>query len=160
MGSLWAKTSILVASASLLTIAGANLLFDGTLFKDNPLITPLGYLLLLDWTPRPWQICAVSASVLSILLVYWTNDISGQFRIAKTSGDAELLKRATVRFGWLERLSRLRLLFVLAFWLLVGTHALLYFNSTKCDLQLPDKAKEWAGNIYGTHFPQCSSNTE
>jgi hypothetical protein len=43
--------------------------------RQNPLIAPIGYFLLLDWTLQPWQICAIAASAMSVILVFWMNDI-------------------------------------------------------------------------------------
>src|SRR5258708_30731135 len=77
-GSLWAKTSIALAVLSLVAFVAANLVFDGTVFERNPLLTPVGYLLLIDWRLRPWQVSALLASVLSILIVFLVNDVSGE----------------------------------------------------------------------------------
>jgi hypothetical protein len=158
MGSLWAKTSIFLASASLLTFAVINLALDGAVFQRNPLLTPLGYLLLVDWTLRPWQVCALVGSVLSIVLVFLVNDVSGKYRIAQEAHDTGLIRTAERNFGWIERLARLRLLFVIVFWCLVGAHATLYVNSTRCWFLLPPGADSWAKDIYGDRLPpdNCS----
>jgi hypothetical protein len=113
MGSLWAKTSIALSCASLLTFATANLVLDGTVFQHNPLLTPLGYLLLIDWTPKLWQVCAVLGSLVSLALVFLVNDASGEYRIAHSSGNDGLLNAVERKFGWIERLARLRLLVIL-----------------------------------------------
>jgi hypothetical protein len=120
------------------------------------LLTPLGYLLLIDWKLRPWQVCAILGAALSVALVYLVNDVSGQYRIAQDTGDAELLNAAERKFGWIERLSRIRLLVLLAFWGLVGIHALLYANSTQCWFSLPPQLLAWAQDIYGDRLPRST----
>jgi hypothetical protein len=161
MGSLWAKTSIVLACASLLAFAAANLVLDGTVFKQNPLLTPLGYLLLVDWRLRPWQICGILSSLLSLALVFRVNYVSGEYRIAQQTSDLELLHAAERKFGWIERLARLRLLFVILFWCLVGTHAMLYVNGERCWFSLPPTLHDWAQDIYGDRLPpqNCSKNS-
>jgi membrane protein DedA with SNARE-associated domain len=71
------------------------LLFDGAVFERNPLLTPAGYLLLIDWNSVwSWKLCALSAAVLSFVIVYWINDVSGEYRIAQDKRDNKLLKSA------------------------------------------------------------------
>jgi hypothetical protein len=161
MGSLWAKTSFGIAGGSLLAFAagkGSKLLLEDGMRQENPLLTPLGYLLLLDWKLGPWQVCALTGSVLSIVLVFFVNDVSGKYRIAQERHDAGLLRTAERNFGWIERLARLRLLFVILFWCLVGTHTILYVNSTRCWFLLPPTLHTWVQNIYGDRLPteDCS----
>jgi len=149
-GSLWARTSILMAAGSLFLFLAVN--FSNIFDRDNPLITPLGYLLLFDWKLRPWQISALTASILSIAAVYWANGIGGQFRIAHSTGDSYLLEASIVQLGKLERLLRFRFLVVMSFWMLAGTQALLYLNSQTCAVRLPDKIREWSHDIYGDRY--------
>jgi hypothetical protein len=153
MGSLWAKTTILLSCASITAFLVTNLVFDGAMFEGNPLLTPLGYLLLIDWTPRVWQISAVAVSVLSIILVFLTNSLSGEYRIAQEAGDARGIRAAARKFDLLQRLARLRLLFAIMFWGLVGTHAVLYVNSQRCWFVPPAHFEEWTKIIYGTRVP-------
>jgi hypothetical protein len=156
MGSLWAKTSIALAILSLVAFAAANLVFDGAMFERNPLLTPVGYLLLIDWKLRSWQVCALAGSALSVVIVYLLNDVSGQYRIAQDINDSELLNAAQYKFGWIERLARFRFLVLLLFWCLVGTHAFLYANSTQCWFSLSSKLQEWAQDIYGDRIPRSN----
>ena len=154
LGSLWAKTSIALAVLSLTAFVAVNFVSDSAVFERNPLLTPVGYFLLMDWNLQIWQVCALLAAVLSIVIVYLVNDVSGQYRIAQDTGDATLLEAATNKYGWIERLTRLRLLVLLAFWGLVGTHAVLYANSTKCWFSLPPALQGWAKDIYGDRLPR------
>ncbi len=160
-GALWAKTSLIIAFGSLLMFVLANLVAHGAFFERNPLITPVGYLLLFDWRLWPWQVCAMTASALSVLLVYWVDDVGGRYRIAKSTNDTELLRSASVQFGWIERVSRLRLLVVVLFWLLAGLQAALYLNNRYCLSSLPDSIERWAQSTYGPLYSKsdCSGTT-
>jgi hypothetical protein len=160
MGSLWAKTSILVACLSLITFIFTNVFLDGTFFENNPLITPIGYFLLIDWNLQPWQVCAISASAMSIVLVFWMNDIAGRLRIAKETSNTDLYARGMGELGWMERFARVRVLLVLSFWILVGAHALLYFNAQTCAVSLSDNVQNLAQAIYGNRTPKsiCRTN--
>jgi hypothetical protein len=153
MGSLWAWTSIALACLSLLAFVVANLVLSGTVFQQNPMLTPLGYLLLIDWTPRLWQVCAVLGSALSLAIVFMLDHLVREYKIAQEDGDLELMRASERKFGWIERLSRLRFLLFIVFWLMVGTHAILYFNSHRCWFSVPPKFQEWAKSIYGDHLP-------
>jgi hypothetical protein len=158
MGSLWAKASIITTCISLGWFAFANLVLSGAMFHHNPFLTPIGYLFWVKWSLRPWQICGFAASALSILLVFWVDDVSGKYRIAQDTNDAELIRAEERKFGWIERLARLRLVFVILFWCLVGAHATLYVNSTRCWSSLPPRLHTWAQDIYGDRLPpeDCS----
>ena len=157
MGSLWAKASMRLTYLTLLAFVFANLVVDRVIFEQNPLLSPLGYLLLFDWKLRLWQICALLAASLSIVLVYRVDYVSGVYRIAQDKGDTELLEAAKYKYGWVERLSRLRLLVVLTFWGLIGTHTFLYANSSQgwCFTFHP-KLEEWAQNIYSDRIPRSN----
>src|SRR5262249_45752489 len=144
MGSLWAKTSIALACFTLLAFIAANLVFGGKVFQQDPLLTPIGYLLLIDWTSVwLWKLCAVLAALLSIAIVYLVNDVSGEYRIGQEKGDSSLLKAAERKYGWIERLARFRFLVLLAFWGLVGTQAFLYANSQGLCLSFHPQFLKW-----------------
>jgi hypothetical protein len=161
IGSLWAKASILIAFLSLLAFICTNAFLDGAIFEKNPLITPIGYFLLLDWRLQPWQICAILASAMSVVLVFWMDHIAGRFRIAENTGDTALQRTVMTELGWMERFARLRFLFVLSFWFLVAAHALLYLNGQTCAVHLPDYVQRLAHTIYGNRTPKnlCTQNT-
>jgi hypothetical protein len=65
------------------------------------------------------------ASGLSLAIVLLVNDVSGEYRIGQETSDSKLLDRAKRKYGWIERLTRVRFLVFLAFWGLVGIHTLL-----------------------------------
>jgi hypothetical protein len=155
MGSLWAKTSIGLAGLSLLAFAGAS--FHSLVLGNNELLVPVERLLLIDWKSLwSWQLCALLGSVLSLAIVFLVNDVNGEYRIAQNTNDAKLLRTAQSKFGRIERLSRFRFLVLLAFWGLVGTHAVLYVNSTQCWFSLPPSMQEWAQDIYGDRIPRSN----
>lgn len=104
VGRLWAWTSIGVAVVYLVAFVVMNLA-EHAISGENPLLTPIGYLLLIDRQIWPWQICAGLSSLLTIALVYLVNDVSGEYRIAQRQGDAELLQAAELRFHRIELLA-------------------------------------------------------
>ena len=157
-GSLWARTTILVSCLSLLAFISGSLFLDGTIFKTNPLLTPLGYLLIIDWEPRLWQLSAISASALSLTLVFLVNSASGEYEIARDSGTRADIEAAERKFYSLERLARFRLLVVISFWLLVGGQALLFLNGKYCWLKVSPSIERFAQTIYGSHFPENGCN--
>jgi hypothetical protein len=159
MGSLWAKTSIALACFTLLAFIAANSyrLVDAAWFDRNPLLTPIGYLLLVDWNSVwMWQGCALLVSVLSIGIVYLVDDVSWKYRRAKRRNDAKLLEKATNWYGGIELLTRVRVLVLLGFWGLVGTQAFLYANSRRLCLSFPPEFLKWTQDIYGEHFPRSN----
>lgn len=155
-GSLWAKTSIFVACLSLATFVLTNLFLDGAILQENPLIAPIGYLLLIDWRLKPWQICAIMTSLMSIVIVFWMNDIAGRLRIANKSADRLLLTKVVRELGWMERFTRVRFLFVVSFWTLVAGHAILYFNGQRCAVHLSAGVQRIAHALYGEQTPKDS----
>jgi hypothetical protein len=158
--SSFGKTSILFSCASLAAFLAANLIGSGAIFENNPLLTPLGYLVLIDWTPRLWQISALVVSVLSLALVFMVSSVNGEYEIAAESGDKTALKIAERKFGYLQRIGRLRFIFALLFWLLVIGQALLYLNQRRCFFQPSTELQIWARTIYGSHYPgdRCRPN--
>jgi hypothetical protein len=153
MDSLWAKTSIALACLSLIAFAVAH--FGTLVFGENDFLIPAGRLLAIDWSSLwSWQVFALTAAVLSLALVFLVNDVSGRYRIAQEHGDTQLLAAAQMRFGWIERLARVRLLVLLAFWGLVGTHALLYVNSQQCWFSLSPELQSIANSVYGDRLPR------
>ena len=151
-GSLWAKASLIGAALSILAFIAVNAARPAVL-AENPLITPIGYLLLVDWS-RPWQVFAVAGAVLSMTIVFLVDDIHGELEIALAQRNLGLQKAAERKFGWIERLARLRLLMFIAFWLIVGAHALLYFNSRQCWFTLSPALQGWAETVYGDRLPR------
>jgi hypothetical protein len=156
IGSLWAKTSIGLAIMTILTFVWLNFVVTGALFRDNPLLTVFGYFFVVNWSLRPWQLLPIALAVLSVAIVLWVDDASGQYRHAVAKGDSSLLSRADAKFRWIERMARFRLVLFLVFWLLVAVHALLYFNSLKCWTDVPSNVERWAQWVYGDRLPKVN----
>ena len=153
LSSLWAKATI---AATLLTLVGfliTNFLLNAAVFDANPLLTVLGYFLLFDWSSPPWQLLLLATSVLSLSIVFLIDDTGGQYRVGVQTGDIALVARAKRKLGWIERLARLRLVLAVMFWLIVGSHTVLYFNSLKCWSRLPVNVQAWAEWVYGQRMP-------
>jgi outer membrane protein OmpA-like peptidoglycan-associated protein len=157
-GTLWAKASVGMAALTLGGFGFSNFLLTPGVLERNPLLTPIGYFFLFDWTVDPWQVCALVAAVLSVMIVFGVDDAVGELANAQTNDNEGLHKRkvAATKLGWWERVARLRLLFLLAFWLMVGAQATLVVNSQKCWFTLPAVAQAWAIKMYGVRFPKSS----
>jgi hypothetical protein len=151
--TLWAKTSIILAVLTVATFIVSNFFLSGVVFQANPFLSVLGFVFVVDWSLRPWQILAVTAALISIGALFWIDNVARDYRFATERRDGPLLAHAERRFGRIERLLRFRLLLLLAFWLLVGVHTVLYFNSTKCWFNLSDNVEGWAQWVYGDRFP-------
>jgi len=153
--TLWAKTSIALAVFTVAAFLTANFVLNGAAFRENPLLTPLGYFLIVDWSLGSWQVLAILMAAFSIAIVFLVDNVSYDFKHANEKKDDVLLADAKRKLGWIERVARFRFLMMLAFWLIVGTHALLYFNSLKCWFDLPPSAERWAQWLYGERMPQA-----
>ena len=159
MGGLWARSSIILSCMTLLGFVTSNFVFDGTIFEHNPLLTPLGYLFLFNWNIRPWQVCAILGSLLSVIIVLSVHDVSGEYRIAQETDNDDLRRTAQRKLGWIERLARFRLIILLIFWALIGTHAFLYENGQKCWFSLTPRLHAWAETLYGDQLPRSTCHT-
>jgi hypothetical protein len=130
-----------------------NLIERGAIFQPNPFLTVLGYMFLVDWSAPPWQVLALAVAVLNVAVVCWIDYVGHDYRDAAEHHDQRLLARAEHKFGWIERLLRLRLLLVLAFWVIVAGHTVLYFNTRKCWFTVPSSIERSAQLIYGDRLP-------
>ena len=97
----------------------------------------------------------IALAVLSLVIVFWIDDVGGQYQNAKQKDDRLLLRQAEQKFGWIERLVRCRLVLAIALWLLVGVQVVLYFNSRGCWFTLPLNVDRWAEWAYGTKLPEA-----
>jgi MFS family permease len=156
MGSLWAKTNLGLAGVTILTFVMINFLGTGAIFRENPLLTVLGYFLVVDRPLFPWQVLTIVVATLTFILVFWLDDVYGEHKNAKSLNQTQLVGAAERKFGWIERISRLRFVLVITLWLLVGAQALLYFNSQNCWSEIPPNAERWAAWAYGPKLPPKS----
>jgi len=152
IGSLWAKTNL---GLSIITIAIGLLIVAWKLLASdvkNPLLTTLGYLLVVDWNVRPWHALALMVAVLAILIVYLIDDAGGQYQVANKNGNEKMVAWARKKFALAEGIVRLRLLLVVALWCIIGAQALLYFNSRQCWFNVPPNVADKAQWIYGDRY--------
>src|SRR4029077_17916757 len=154
-GSLWARTSIVVAIVAMAAFFISNFVLTGAILKDNPLLTPLGYFLVVDWALLPWQMLTVAVSILSLVIVFWLNHAGGLYTIAKQKQDMDRLAKAELSIEYIERVARLRLVLVILLWILVAGQALLFFNSRNCWVKPPANVERWAEWAYGKKAGQA-----
>lgn len=155
-GSLWARTSIAVSFGVVVGFLASNLLIDMVVLEKNPLLTPLGYLLLVERQPEPWQLCLLAGALLNLAVLYLVNDAAGLARIAAQTGAATLDAVAVRRFACSERMARIRTLCLLGYWAMVGGHLVLYVNSQQCWFVLGPDLSGAAMRLYGARMPELS----
>lgn len=163
MGSLWAKTSIAMSIVSVVSFTFLNFVLSGVLIKNNPLLTIMGYFLLVDWgTFRSWQVMTVIIAALTITMVYLTNDACWQWHHGSARSDQTRIVLAERRFVWIEFIGRVRFLLFFVYLLLVGGQMMLYFNSVSCLAPIPQNVERWAEWIYAERLsqPRCSAASE
>lgn len=136
-----------------------NFLITGAIFKQNPLLIPLGYFLVVDWTLRSWQVLILILAGLSLAIVFLVNNVGGKFDIATKLNDQRMLGSAERDFGLIERLVRARLVLSVILWLLIGMQAIFYFNSSRCWFSVPPSVDGWVDWLYGKSIPRSNCNT-
>jgi hypothetical protein len=158
--SLWARTSIALSLATVVAFLLSNFFFNGAIFRENPLLTVFGYFLVVDRNFYPWQLLTILVALLSIVIVFWIDDANGEYHLARKHADEKTITAVEKRFGRIERLIRLRFLFAIVVWLLVGSQAILYFNSQNCWFDVPASVTRWAAWAYGPKVPprDCVAN--
>jgi hypothetical protein len=137
-----------------------NFVFTGAVTNANPLLTVIGYVLVVDGSSlRPWQILSVALAALSIFIVFRIDYVAKEFSYPTQKADNVLLKNAERKFGWIERLVRFRLVPAILFWLIIGGQTLLYFTSLKCWFTVPANVESGAQWVYGDRTPQARCDT-
>jgi hypothetical protein len=152
VGSLWAKASLIVALVSIIGFLLANLSWN-TLFKPNPLLTPVGYLLRIEGQVWPWQAFAVIGSAMSVILVLLVDHVHGVLRIAKQQSNSELQKSAGEKLHWLDWLAWCRSIIVAIYLIMVAIQGILYFNSEQCWFLISPRLKRDLEAVYGDRLP-------
>jgi hypothetical protein len=158
--TLWAKASIAFALITIFGFIITTALVDRVPIWSNPFLTMLEFIFLVDWSVRLWQVVAVAAAILGVIIVFMVDSAARELRYATNKKELKLQNKAVHKFGRIERLARVRFLLVAMFWLLVGGHTVLYFNNLKCWFSTPPNVQVWAQWIYGDRMPplQCSPN--
>jgi len=158
-----AKISILLAVGTIISFIWANLISTGKIFKvnPNPLLTVIGYLLLIDGVP-PWQLLLLAVAILTLIIALCVDRVGRlhkirQKKIRQKRGDAASVARAERQIAWIDWFVRLQRVLLIVFLLMFGGQAILYFNSLKCWCSLPANVEYWAKLIYSSKFPhaQC-----
>ncbi len=152
-GTLWAMTNVALAVVTILSFIMVNFVLDGAIFKTNPLLTVFGYFLVVDWSQRSWQLFAFALALLSLALVFLVDDANRDYRDAVKTKDRVERVRVERNLVLIERLARLRFIFALAFWILVGGQTVLYFNGRACWMPEPANLQDWAEFVYGARTP-------
>jgi hypothetical protein len=153
--SLQAKSSVALSIVTISVFLFVNFLSTGIFLQENPLVTVLGYFLLIDWSlVLPWQWLTVTVASLAIWVVFRVDDAVGEYRNARKDGDQIWIGRATRKLGRIERIARFRLILSIVLWFLVGGQALLFFNSRKCWISVPRDLENGAKWAYGSKLPQ------
>lgn len=121
--------------------------------QDNPLLTVLGYSLVVDWSLRSWQLFVAALAGLSLAIVFLVDDAFKDYEAAEERNDGAELARAKRKLSWVERLVRLRFIFTLVYMILVGGQTVLFFNSSACWVPVPANVQTWAEFFYGPRAP-------
>ncbi|MCK1385217.1 hypothetical protein [Bradyrhizobium sp. 21] len=151
VGSLKAKASIISAIAVLSSFFFFNFLVTGAWLREHHFISPIGLLFNVE-APNPWQIPALAAAMISIVIVFLANDAAGRKAISTRLNDEEIAEKASKTYGWIERLSRLRLLAACTFWLLAAIQSVDYANNERCVVRPPDWVHVLLKAVYTPRF--------
>jgi hypothetical protein len=154
--SIWGIGSIVLSLTTILIFLITNFVFTGAVFRKNPLLIVLGYAFVVDWSMPPWQLSMVAAAFLSLAIVVLLNYVNIEYEYAQKEGRKDLLYRTQRKFVWIEVVARIRLILTAIFWLTVGGHTLLYFNSLKCWFAVPLVIDSHARTLYGDRMPQAN----
>ncbi len=156
--SLWGWTNIVLSFGTVAAFVCFHLFPQFLAAPDNPLLTNLGYLVVVDWAVPPWQLLALVSALLSLAIVYRANYINIEYDEGIPQPRPDLIASAERKFGWVERLCQVRLLLFILYWLIVAGHTVLYFNSLKCWFARPPNVYAQAAWIYGDRLPHPSCN--
>jgi hypothetical protein len=154
--SLKAKVTYVLAAFSIASFIVTNILLAPDTLSGNPLLVVYGYLFLADWNLYPWQILSLLMAVVSLAILFWIDDLGGEYNYTKTHSPDQL---AMVRrkFAMLEFVIRFRFVLWLLYMIIVGSQVLLYLNSKQCLVEPAPKLQQWATELYGKRTPPLCS---
>jgi hypothetical protein len=121
---------------------------------DNPFLTPLGYLFVLDWSGKFWPIFSVLGPTLSIVTLVWINRTFAKYQTAATHKYEELQREAERTFPVIERVQRVQFMLLILYCLLVVGQLALYFNSQKCWVSIAPNVQSWSDWFFGDKSPR------
>lgn len=150
--TLWARATLGIASITILVFSIINFAGMRSL-PDNPLLNVLGFLFVIDWSLRSWQVLALLGAILSLTILFLINKAFLKYRHAKENQNKVLLGEADREFQRVELLARFRRLFIIAYWALIAAHGGLYVNSRNCWWTIPASVQSWSECLYGNHAP-------
>jgi hypothetical protein len=153
IGSLWAKVNIMLCFFIVIIFVITNFVLDGQVFERNPLLVPIGRILLVDWTGKMWQIYCVIGPVWSLSHVFLVDYASREYQISIDTDNHELRAAVERKFYRIDLSQRLRFVFSFIWCIIAGVQAVLYFNGERCWFSTPPNLRSWAQQIYGVHLP-------
>lgn len=127
-------------------------------FPSNPLLTPLGYLFMLDWSGSFWPLFSIVGPTISIVTLFWLNRAFSKYETATKHGYAELQREAERTFPIVERVQRVQFVLFVVYCLLVVIQAALYVNTQRCWVVVPLNVQSWSDRLFGDKSPHQSCN--
>ena len=155
IGSGWAKVRIWLAIGTIIAFIWVNLIATGKIFDLNPLLTVLGFFLLIDVSVPPWQVLTLAVATLVLVIAVLADHLGGLHKIQENRGDAISLARTERQIAWIEWLARFQLVLFILLQISVGAQTILYFNNKNCWFVIPSNVERWAKPIYGSKFPHA-----
>jgi hypothetical protein len=120
---------------------------------QNPFLTPLGSLIVLDWSGKFWPIFAIVGPTLSLGALCWLQRNFAKYETARQYNYEDLKREAERTFPLIERVQRLQRVLFILYCILVIAQAALYFNSQKCWIQIAPNVQSWSDWFFGAKSP-------
>ncbi len=139
---------------TLVLFLASNRFLTEAFLRENPLLTPLGILFVVDWKTPPWQALSVVSAGLTVGAVFLLDWINIEYEEGVKQSDAGLVAAAERKLRFVVWLTRLRFVLVVVFQLVVGGQALLYFNSRSYWFPVPASVTMRAAWLYGDRMPE------
>ena len=150
--SLWARTNITLSSCAIILFILLNVFTLMVLLRDNPPLTALTYVIVVKWSPWPWQLLSLILAPLSLAIVFLVDDAAGQYGTAARTNNQKLRELSIYKFKQIGRIIRVRLTIAIIFWFVVGGHTILFFNKLNCWFDVPANIVKWLKPVYGNEF--------
>jgi hypothetical protein len=120
---------------------------------ENPVLTPLYYLFVLDWSGKFWPLFSIAGPSLSIVTLVWLNRTFAMYQTAKEHNYDDLQREAEQTFPIIERIQRVKYVLFIVYCLLIVGQAGLYFNSQKCWVSIAPNVQSWSDWFFGDKSP-------
>lgn len=124
---------------------------------DNPFLTSLGYLFVLNWSVKFWPFFVVAGPTLCLITLLWLDRTFKKYKTAKQYNYEALQREAERTFPVIERMQRVQLLLMVLYCVLVVGQAGLYLNSQNCWVSIQPNVQSWSDWLFGDKSPrsQC-----